>query len=33
MILRGDLGEGAVALLDVEDGALVVDAISARAAE
>ena len=33
MILRGDLAEGAVALLDVEDGAIVVDAIPARAAE
>ena len=33
MILRGDLGEGAVALLDVEEGKIVVDAIHARAAE
>ncbi len=33
MILRGELTEGAVALLDVEDGQIVVDAISARAAE
>ncbi len=33
MILRGELAEGSVALLDVEDGAIVVDAISARAAE
>jgi ATP-dependent Clp protease ATP-binding subunit ClpC len=33
MILRGDLAEGAVALLDVEDGEIVVDAIHARAAE
>ena len=33
MILRGDLPEGSVALLDVEDGKLIVDAILARAAE
>ena len=33
MILRGELEEGAVALLDVEDGALVVDAVEGRAAE
>ncbi|MFO0586738.1 MAG: ATP-dependent Clp protease ATP-binding subunit [Polyangiaceae bacterium] len=33
MILRGDLAEGSVALLDVEDGAIVVDAVAARAAE
>ena len=33
MILRGELAEGGVALLDVEDGAVVVDAVSARAAE
>jgi ATP-dependent Clp protease ATP-binding subunit ClpC len=33
MILRGDLAEGSVALIDVEDDAIVVDAIPARAAE
>lgn len=33
MILRGDLAEGSVALLDVEDGNVFVDAIPARAAE
>ncbi|MEZ4301933.1 MAG: ATP-dependent Clp protease ATP-binding subunit [Polyangiaceae bacterium] len=33
MILRGELSEGAVALIDAEDGAVVVDAIPARAAE
>ena len=33
MILRGELTEGAVALLDVEDDVIVVDAIPARAAE
>src|SRR5262249_25232448 len=32
MILRGELAEGAVALLDVEEGELVVDAVPARAA-
>ena len=33
MILRGDLTEGSVALLDVEDGQILVDAVPARAAE
>jgi ATP-dependent Clp protease ATP-binding subunit ClpC len=33
MILRGELAEGAVALIDVEDGRLFVDAVPARAAE
>ena len=33
MILRGDLAEGAVALLDVENGEVVVDAVPPRAAE
>ncbi len=33
MILRGDLAPGSVALIDVEDGQVFVDAVSARAAE